>query len=211
VAEDFAGSHVAPIKSTTAEGFDTRDLRNALGTFGTGVTIITARSREGKLVGMTANSFTSVSLEPPLVLWSQSLYAQSLPAFQEAAHFVVNVLAADQVAERLPFGQRRNGQAVRARRQGRPGQFRLAADEGQPAGEELMLEPKPPAEDQVGAEQRPGLGEPGRRGARVTGFQAVLGQVLARGDGDVGGPLAPARLQRLLVVVHCLRIGAQVA
>ena len=63
----------------------------------TGVTIVTTRDREGKLHGMTANSFSSVSLTPPLVLWSASLYAQSLPAFQEGSHFVVNVLAYDQI------------------------------------------------------------------------------------------------------------------
>ncbi len=77
--------------------FDTRDFRNALGSFATGVTIITARGRDGEPVGLTVNSFASVSLDPPLVLWSQSLYAQSLQSFQEATHFVVNVLAADQV------------------------------------------------------------------------------------------------------------------
>ena len=52
---------------------------------------------DGGLYGMTANSFTSVSLTPPLVLWSASLYAQSLPAFQEDSHSVVNVLAWDQI------------------------------------------------------------------------------------------------------------------
>src|SRR6516164_1964124 len=80
-----------------AAPFDARDFRSALGTFATGVTIVTARSSEGEPVGLTVNSFASVSLDPPLVLWSQSLYAQSLKAFQEATHFVVNVLAADQV------------------------------------------------------------------------------------------------------------------
>jgi len=77
--------------------FDMREFRSALGTFATGVTIITTRGRDGEPVGLTVNSFASVSLEPPLVLWSQSLYAQSLQSFQEASHFVVNVLAADQV------------------------------------------------------------------------------------------------------------------
>jgi len=96
VENNIPGSHAAPVKSAEGEAFDSRDLRNALGAFGTGVTIITARSRAGKLVGLTANSFTSVSLVPPLVLWSASLYAQSLPAFQEGSHFVVNVLAFDQ-------------------------------------------------------------------------------------------------------------------
>ena len=91
------GSHSAPVQSTAGEGYDVRDFRNALGSFATGVTIVTARSLSGGLYGMTANSFTSVSLTPPLVLWSASLYAQSLPAFQEGSHFVVNILAHDQI------------------------------------------------------------------------------------------------------------------
>src|SRR3981189_3556121 len=94
---DLAGSHEAEVQSPSAEGFNARELRNALGSFATGVTIITTRSRDGKLHGMTANSFSSVSLDPPLVLWSSSLYAQSLPAFQEGTHFVVNILAFDQI------------------------------------------------------------------------------------------------------------------
>src|SRR5881398_4275142 len=97
VSKNFPGSHQAVVHSTSAEGFNARELRNALGSFATGVTIITTRDREGKLHGMTANSFSSVSLDPPLVLWSSSLYAQSLPAFQEGTHFVVNILAHDQI------------------------------------------------------------------------------------------------------------------
>src|ERR1700751_2168610 len=95
--DDFPGSHAAPVRSTSGEAFDSRDLRTALGAFATGVTIITARGADGGLYGMTANSFTSVSLTPPLVLWSASRYAQSLPAFQEGSHFVVNILAYDQI------------------------------------------------------------------------------------------------------------------
>src|SRR5260370_33252610 len=95
VSQDILGSHQAVVHSTSAEGFNTRELRNALGAFATGVTIVTTRSRDGKLHGMTANSFTSVSLNPPLGLWSSSLSAQSLPAFQEGTHFVVNILAYD--------------------------------------------------------------------------------------------------------------------
>jgi flavin reductase (DIM6/NTAB) family NADH-FMN oxidoreductase RutF len=95
--DEHPGSHAAPVKATAGELFDSRDFRSALGTFGTGVTIITARGQDGGLYGMTANSFTSVSLTPPLVLWSASLYAQSLPAFQEGSHFVVNILAYDQI------------------------------------------------------------------------------------------------------------------
>jgi flavin reductase (DIM6/NTAB) family NADH-FMN oxidoreductase RutF len=86
-----------PAVAPEDELFDARDFRDALGTFATGVCIVTARGADGAPVGLTVNSFSSVSLEPPLVLWSQSLYAQSLPAFQAASHFVVNVLAADQV------------------------------------------------------------------------------------------------------------------
>jgi flavin reductase (DIM6/NTAB) family NADH-FMN oxidoreductase RutF len=96
-APEHPGSHAATVHTTSAEGFNPRDLRNALGTFATGVTIITTRSRDGKPHGITVNSFSSVSLNPPLVLWSSSLYAQSLPAFQEASHFVVNILAHDQI------------------------------------------------------------------------------------------------------------------
>ncbi len=96
--EEILGSHAAPVKSTWRRGFRSREIsvtRSA--PLATGVTIITARGRAGGLYGMTANSFTSVSLNPPLVLWSASLYAQSLPAFQEGTHFVVNILAHDQI------------------------------------------------------------------------------------------------------------------
>jgi flavin reductase (DIM6/NTAB) family NADH-FMN oxidoreductase RutF len=72
--------------------FDARDLRNALGTFATGVAIITTCDAAGRLRGLTGNSFSSVSLDPPLVLWSLSCAAPSLPAFREATHFGVNVL-----------------------------------------------------------------------------------------------------------------------
>lgn len=78
--------------------FDSRQLRNVLGTFTTGVTIVTTRDANGVPHGVTANSFSSVSLEPPLVLWSQALTSRSLPAFRDSDHFAVNVLADDQVA-----------------------------------------------------------------------------------------------------------------
>lgn len=71
--------------------------------FATGVTIVTARSTSGRLVGLTANSFNSVSLEPPLVLWSLSQNAASLDTFAEGTHYAIHVLAADQkvLAERF--------------------------------------------------------------------------------------------------------------
>ena len=77
---------------------DPRDFRNALGTYATGVTIITAAAPDGKPYGLTCNSFASVSLNPPLVLWSLVVYSSSLTIFQNASHFTVNVLGAWQEA-----------------------------------------------------------------------------------------------------------------
>ena len=78
------------------ETVDPRELRNALGRFATGVTVITTQTPSGKLEGLTANSFSALSLDPPLVLWSIRLSAPSLPGFLAASGFAVNVLAADQ-------------------------------------------------------------------------------------------------------------------
>jgi flavin reductase (DIM6/NTAB) family NADH-FMN oxidoreductase RutF len=75
---------------------DPRDFRNALGTFGTGVTIVTAMAADGKPYGVTCNSFASVSLNPPLVLWSLGMFSQGLATFQNASHFTVNVLSVAQ-------------------------------------------------------------------------------------------------------------------
>ncbi|WP_256219334.1 flavin reductase family protein [Variovorax sp. 770b2] len=76
--------------------FDRRDFRKALGQFSTGVTVITTRAIDGRRVGMTANSFSSVSLDPPLVLWSLARQAPSVDDFTGASHFAINVLAANQ-------------------------------------------------------------------------------------------------------------------
>ncbi len=73
-----------------------RQFRDALAQFATGVTIITARAQHG-FVGFTANSFNSVSLEPPLVIWSLARRSRSLAIFEGAAQYAVNVLAHDQV------------------------------------------------------------------------------------------------------------------
>ncbi|WP_444814967.1 flavin reductase family protein [Variovorax brevis] len=71
--------------------------------FATGVTIVTARSANGVLVGLTANSFNSVSIDPPLVLWSLSRGAGSMPAMRTGSHYAINILAANQkdLAERF--------------------------------------------------------------------------------------------------------------
>ena len=77
-------------------GHDARELRNALGRFPTGVTVITTRTPSGKLEGLTANSFSALSLDPPLVLWSISCKSASVKGFVESGHFAINVLAAGQ-------------------------------------------------------------------------------------------------------------------
>jgi 4-hydroxyphenylacetate 3-hydroxylase, reductase component len=68
-----------------------------LGNFATGVTVVTAATASGRKVGVTANSFNSVSLDPPLILWSIDKRSNSHEVFEEASHFAVNVLAADQI------------------------------------------------------------------------------------------------------------------
>ncbi|NIC41739.1 flavin reductase family protein [Aquabacterium sp. A08] len=84
----------------------TASFRAALGRFATGVTIVTARSPDGALVGLTANSFNSVSLAPPLVLWSLSRQSASMPAFQAGTHYAINVLGAQQRELALRFASK---------------------------------------------------------------------------------------------------------
>lgn len=78
-------------------GISSTDLRAALGRFATGVTIISCRAADGSPVGLTANSFNALSLQPPLVLWSLRDVSPQLSAFLVASHFAVNVLAENQV------------------------------------------------------------------------------------------------------------------
>ncbi|GAA4360763.1 flavin reductase [Paeniglutamicibacter cryotolerans] len=75
---------------------DLRDFRAALGQFATGVTVVTTRTPQGTKAGMTANSFTSVSMDPPLVLWCPSRFAPSLEDFEASTHFAINVLESSQ-------------------------------------------------------------------------------------------------------------------
>ena len=76
---------------------ETRGFRAALGQFATGVTVVTTRSPSGERIGLTANSFNSASLDPPMVLWSLKNDSANFDVFVAASHFAVNVLAADQV------------------------------------------------------------------------------------------------------------------
>ena len=84
----------------------TRQFRSALGAFATGVTIVTTRSPTGEDIGLTANSFNSVSLDPPMVLWSLARKSLSLPAFLESGYFAIHVLAAAQEDLSVTFATR---------------------------------------------------------------------------------------------------------
>ena len=84
---------------------DTLDLRRALGNFATGVTVITSHCRLGP-IGITANSFSSLSLDPPLVLWSLSNTSAGLSGFLDGKGFCINVLSEDQADISNHFAQR---------------------------------------------------------------------------------------------------------
>jgi flavin reductase (DIM6/NTAB) family NADH-FMN oxidoreductase RutF len=85
---------------------DTRDLRNVLGVFATGVTVVTTRDDDDRPRGFTANSFTSVSLDPPLILVCVARNIGAAPAFIDTRHFAVNILSAGQQSVSTAFGTR---------------------------------------------------------------------------------------------------------
>src|ERR671937_2181345 len=84
---------------------DARDFRAALGTFATGVCLITTLGPGGVRAGLTANSFSSVSLEPPMVLWSLARTANSAAVFRDAEYFAINVLGVDDAALSTHFAK----------------------------------------------------------------------------------------------------------
>ena len=103
--------------------FDSQDFRNALGQFVTGVTVVTTRTGDGAPVGITINSFTSVSLDPPMVLFCLDSRSRYLAAFEEGGSFAVHVLAADQRDWSVRFagsGDRWNGVGSTAWETGAP-------------------------------------------------------------------------------------------
>ena len=77
--------------------FDASFFRTALGRYATGVTVVTAAGLDGAPIGLTVSSFNSVSLNPPLILWSLSRSSSSLAAFEQCERYVVNVLSAEQI------------------------------------------------------------------------------------------------------------------
>jgi flavin reductase (DIM6/NTAB) family NADH-FMN oxidoreductase RutF len=88
----------AHVKSASDQhpAFDERQFRDALAQFPTGVTIVCTRAANGRYVGFTANSFNSVSLAPPLILWTIAARSASLSAFEAAERYAVNVLSSEQ-------------------------------------------------------------------------------------------------------------------
>ena len=90
-----------------APSFSLGEFRDALGMFATGVTIVTARAADGTLVGLTANSFNSVSLDPPLVLWSLGRSAGSMPVLSAGSHYAINILSASQKNLAQQFAQKK--------------------------------------------------------------------------------------------------------
>jgi len=86
--------------------FTQRELRDAFGSFATGVTVVTAVRSDGEPVGLTANSFSSVSLDPPLLLFCLAGASSSVPAFKPGAHFAVHVLSHQQMDLALHFARR---------------------------------------------------------------------------------------------------------
>lgn len=129
--------------------FDPRAYRRALGEFATGVTIVTTCAPDGRRVGLTVNSFTSVSLDPPLVLWCLGREAASVQPFLAAGRFAINVLALDQVAIAQRFATRHADRFAGVDWRAGPGGMPLLADAiahlvcrtvaRQPAGDHLVL------------------------------------------------------------------------
>lgn len=101
----MSGAEAAAAVPEAGARCDPAELRRAFGTFATGVTVVTALGEDGRPAGLTVNSFSSVSLDPPLVLWSLSARSPSLPLFEVASHFAINVLAAHQAEASLRFSR----------------------------------------------------------------------------------------------------------
>ena len=93
------------VTQTTETEIDPRTLRDVLGQFATGVTVMTTLGEAGAPVGMTVNSFSSVSLDPAQILWSLSLKAPSRAAFASHEGFAVNIMPAHAKEETLQFAR----------------------------------------------------------------------------------------------------------
>lgn len=106
VERAIADDMVETTKGEYRTGHDPRTLRDALGSFATGVTVVTCLTPDGSPAGLTVNSFTSVSLDPPLLLVCLHKKAASAPALIAASHFAVNVLQTGQQPASIRFSTR---------------------------------------------------------------------------------------------------------
>lgn len=140
---------MSPADAALPSPFDSPALRQALGRFATGVTIVTCLDAERQPLGLTVSSFNALSLLPPLVLWSLRTESPNALAFSAAEHFAVNVLAADQVALSRRFASqtrdRFDGVAWQPAPAGPPllegaaAQFVCARESQQRAGDHLLF------------------------------------------------------------------------
>lgn len=106
VERAIANGMVETTKGEYRTGHDPRTLRDALGCFATGVTVVTCLTDDGGPAGITVNSFTSVSLDPPLLLVCLHKMAASATALIEATHFAINVLQSHQQPASITFSTR---------------------------------------------------------------------------------------------------------
>ncbi len=95
ISKSATAQGMAGLKADAPAASDARRLRNAFGRFATGVTVVTTGTADGP-VAITANSFSSVSLDPPLVLWSIGRHSRRFDAFANSSHYAIHVLAQDQ-------------------------------------------------------------------------------------------------------------------
>jgi len=130
--------------------FEAKELRQVLGSYPTGVAIVVTRTPEGRNVGLTINSFASLSLDPPLVLWSLVRHSPNLAVFRDCRHFTINVLGSDQEALARRFANptivdKFEGVAVReapegvSALQGSVATLVCSSDQQQMAGDHLLL------------------------------------------------------------------------
>ncbi len=93
---DSGRDTVTPLQAASPRVLEARHFRDVLGSFTTGVVVVTTVGDDGRPIGLTVNSFNSVSLDPPLILWSLALKSPSLRAFRTHEYFAINILAEDQ-------------------------------------------------------------------------------------------------------------------
>lgn len=195
---------------------DPKALRNAFGAFATGVTVVTTRQPDGTPRGFTANSFTSVSLDPPLLLVCLAKTAHSAETFANAPHFAVNILAEDQKAVSGLFASRTPdkfaqcawtpGPADMPLIEGALASFTCANHQLVDAGDHLILigridhftttEGQPLGYFRgnyfsIGIEKDLAEAAAAAKGSRLGAVLACNGGVLLKGDGTLSLPLAP--------------------